>query len=170
MDTKSLMTVARLIDELNGVEGRTRLQKIVHLLSQRFPMDFRQRFTLHYFGPYSRELADQVDFLIAARVLNENPPDEDSGAGFRYAVADDRARNRIAEAGGTTEWITFARRLAQEKKSTLEALSTLVFLRDRSESTDDLLRREFGRIKPHLTHSFDTALKLADELLPSHSL
>ena len=80
MDTKSLIRVARLIDELDRIEGRTRLQKIVHLLGERFPNEFRQRFKLHYFGPFSRELAGEMDFLISAKLVAEDCPADGADA------------------------------------------------------------------------------------------
>ena len=171
MDTKSLFTIARLIDELDGVEGRTRLQKIVHLLGERFPNEFRQRFTLHYFGPFSRELAGEMDFLISAKLVAEDCPADDTDAPYRYRVASDAADKRIKEASGpkTPEWIDLAQRLNLEDKPTLEALSTLVFLRNRLGHSPDLLQRQFQRVKPHLADRFETSVRLADELLPSQS-
>jgi uncharacterized protein YwgA len=171
MNTKSIVTVRRLIDELGGVEGRTRLQKIVHLLGERFPNEFRQRFTLHYFGPFSRELAGEMDFLISAKLVAEDCPVDGTEAPYRYRVASGAAGKRIEEASGskTPEWIDFARRLNKQDKLTLEALSTLVFLRNRPARKDDSLRQEFGRLKPHLAHKFDSAVTLADELVPRPS-
>lgn len=171
MDTKSLLTIARLIEELGGVEGRTRFQKIIHLLGERFPSEFRQSFTLHYFGPFSRELASEMDFLISAKLVAEECPEDGTDAPYRYRVADDPAGKRIKEASElkTPQWVDFARRLNQEDKPTLEALSTFVFLRRRLANDLDLLQREFERIKPHLKNRFDKAVALADELLPSPS-
>lgn len=171
MDTKSFITVARLIDELDEVKGRTRMQKIVHLLGVRFPSEFRQRFTLHYFGPFSRELADEVDFLCSAGLLVEDCPSEDQDAPYRYRVASDAARKRIqaASSSGTPAWVDLARRLNKEDKPILEALSTYIFLQRRLANDPVLLRREFERIKPHLKDGFDEAVGLANELLPSQS-
>ena len=169
MDTKSLITVARLIDELGKIEGRTRLQKIVHLLSERFPADFRQAFTLHYFGPFSRELASEVEFLVAARILDEHLPAEGTTERFRYTIAGDQARNRMAVAhcNLAPELVDLARQLNQKDKTTLEALSTFVFLRSRLPKEAALLQREFVRVKQHLANRFDEAAALANELLPS---
>jgi len=168
MDTKSLLTVARLVLELDVVEGRTRLQKIVHLLGEQFPNEFRQRFTLHYFGPFSRELAGEVDFLISAGPVAEDRPEDGADAPYRYRVASAEAHDRIVKAGGSPApaWADFARGLNKEDKSTLEALSTFVFLRNRLGQAPDLLRQQFERIKPHVADRFDRAVELADELVP----
>lgn len=169
MDTKSLFTIARLIDELDGVAGRTRLQKIIHLLGERFPSEFRQSFTLHYFGPFSRELAGEVDFLISAGLVAEDCPVDGTDAPYRYRVASEAANKRIEEASGPKKpgWIGLAQRLNREDKPSLEALSTLVFLRNCLRHSPDLLQRQFERIKPHLADRFDTAVALADELIPA---
>ncbi len=151
MDTQRLLTLARLIDELDVVEGRTRLQKVVHLLGERFPKPFRHRFARHYFGPFSRELAAEIDFLVAARVLNEHTPAESVDGHFRYTIADEETRRRVVSVTGheAPDWVDSARRLNGEDKSTLEALSTFVFLRRRLAPEAALLRREFERVKPH---------------------
>lgn len=174
MDTKGLIALARLIRDLDGVQGRTRLQKIVHLLGQQFQNDFRQEFTLHYFGPYSQDLAAEINFLVSAKILHEEPP-ANNEAPYEYKIADDRARQRIDAAGGTGEakWLSLARRLNTErKKDSLEALSTFVFLHRKCVGNDrESLRSEFVRIKPHLQPLFDEAVALSRELrlVPSES-
>jgi hypothetical protein len=86
-------------------------------------------------------------------------------------VASDEAGKRIKDASGskTPGWIDFARRLNREDKATLEAVSTLVFLRNRPARKDNSLRQEFGRLKPHLVYKFEIADRLADELIPGQS-
>lgn len=163
MDTKSLFTIARLVDELDGVDGRTRLQKIVHLLSGRFPNDFRQSFTLHYFGPFSSELANQLDFLSSAKLVDEQPPKNGTEGPFRYRIANEEARNRIREAFGTGRppWSDLAKELSREERMTLEALSTLVYLHTGTRQPLEACRQRFASIKPHLSNEFERACELA---------
>jgi len=55
----------------NGLEGRKRLQKVVYLLQQAgCPLDCR--FTLHHYGPYSRDVADACDEMVAAGLVKES--------------------------------------------------------------------------------------------------
>lgn len=53
-----------------GLEGRKRLQKVVFFL-QAAGCPLECRYTLHHFGPYSRDVADACDELVAAGLVNE---------------------------------------------------------------------------------------------------
>jgi len=58
-----------------GLQGRKRLQKVVFFLQEAgCPLDCR--FTLHHFGPYSRDVADRCDEMVAAGLVDESggPP------------------------------------------------------------------------------------------------
>ncbi len=53
-----------------GVQGRKRLQKVVFFLQEAgCPLDCQ--YTLHYFGPYSRDVADACDEMVAAGLIKE---------------------------------------------------------------------------------------------------
>src|SRR5258706_10557443 len=52
----------------SGIQGRKRLQKVVFFLQQAgCPLDCQ--YTLHHFGPYSRDVADTCDEMVAAGVV-----------------------------------------------------------------------------------------------------
>lgn len=54
-----------------GIQGRKRLQKVVYFLQQAgCPLDCQ--YTLHHFGPYSRDVADACDEMVAARLVVES--------------------------------------------------------------------------------------------------
>jgi len=53
-----------------GFQGRKRLQKVVYLLQQAgCPLGCS--FTLHHYGPYSRDVADVCDEMVAAGLIEE---------------------------------------------------------------------------------------------------
>jgi hypothetical protein len=53
-----------------GVQGRKRLQKVVYLLQAAgCPLDVD--FILHHYGPYSRDVADVCDEMVAEGLLTE---------------------------------------------------------------------------------------------------
>jgi len=58
--------------ELGEVAGRTRLQKTIYLLRERFGVPFTLRFKPYYYGPYSDELSDIVENLVALGLVEEN--------------------------------------------------------------------------------------------------
>jgi len=165
MSTESAIAVARLIAELKNVEGRKRLQKIVHLLGASRFHAFRHRFILHYFGPFSRELAADLDFLVSAHLVAESPPDCDGGS-YRYSIprtAAEQVERLYGDEFEPPAWVGFAKELNNANTPQLEAMSTLLFLANRKVAVRDL-ESEFRRIKPNLANEFLSAKKRASEL------
>lgn len=162
MGIDEAVAVARLIAELGKVSGRKRLQKLVYLLSATGARDFRQRFSLHYFGPFSRELASEVDFLVEADLVREQAPDGDGA--FSYSVTDDQ-RMKILELYGQEKapWVRLAKELDAIETGKLEAMSTVSYLSKCGLSGDEL-RDEFTRIKPRLCPDFDDSLRRLEQL------
>lgn len=165
MDVDAPLAVARLVAELGQVKGRKRLQKIVHLLgANRFPQ-FRQRFVLHYYGPFSRQLARELDFLAAAELIKE--VHEESGA-YTYSVSSNGKKfiEELDENDQASQpWAEFARKLNNQCTEFLEAVSTLVFLK--ANGTDDVaLEGRFAEVKPKLASRFSEARNFAREFSP----
>ncbi|MBI1311119.1 hypothetical protein GC176_07405 [bacterium] len=68
-----------------GIEGRKRLQKVVFFLQQAgCPLDCQ--YTLHYYGPYSRDVADACDEMVTARLVTETGGPQSGGA-YAYTLA-----------------------------------------------------------------------------------
>ena len=162
MSVESAMLVARLVSELGGVIGRKRLQKIVHLLQATAAKEFGYRFILHYFGPYSKELANDLDFLSDVKILDEDAPVGEGS--YKYAVCaevmDEVNRMSDRDEGGE-EWKKLALELKKREVPFLEALSTIVFLSKRGRQ-GTRLRKEFDRIKPNLSACYDPAEEFAN--------
>jgi len=74
--------LARLISSVEQVDSRKRLQKAVYLL-QRAGCPLECDYILHYYGPYSFELASLVDRLNSAGIINEKAEPIASGC-LRY--------------------------------------------------------------------------------------
>ena len=69
-----------------NVNGRTRVQKDICILKHDAEIPFNFEFEPHYYGPYSSELTDTVDTLIAAGLLEERIEFLPPGI-FRYDYA-----------------------------------------------------------------------------------
>lgn len=64
--------LAKLISSVREVDSRKRLQKSVYLLQQAgCPLHFS--YILHYYGPYSFELAGLINQLNGAEITKETP-------------------------------------------------------------------------------------------------
>lgn len=162
MQIDEALTVAQLVSVLGEVKGRKRLQKLVHLLRAKGHTDFQQRFILHYFGPFSRELAAQLDFLCSAEFVKEEMP-KNKNSSYTYSA---RSENVDAIQSGDEPrptWEADAKRLNKEPTDILEATSTLVYLHARG-AHGDTLKRQFLETKPQLRNKFENAKSFANEL------
>jgi len=169
MDLDGALTVAGLIAELGIVEGRKRLQKLVHLLGAAgYRKDFKQRFILHYYGPFSRQVAAQMDFLSAAELVRETRSD---AGGYSYSVPGDDAKAGIDSLRGgapvPSPWAGLAKQLDEQDTDFLEAVSTVVFLHARG-TRDQELEEEFAETKPQLKARFPEARQYAKDLSLIH--
>ncbi len=85
--------LARLIAWAGALDTRKRAQKIVYLLQAAgCPLDAEYR--LHYYGPYSQDVAQLVDELVAQGMLEESCTQTGGGRRFSYALSE-TARVRL---------------------------------------------------------------------------
>jgi len=63
--------LSKLISSVEKVDSRKRLQKSIYLL-QRADCPLKCDYLLHYYGPYSFELADLIDQLKGAEIIKES--------------------------------------------------------------------------------------------------
>lgn len=162
------IALAQVIDSLKGVNGRKRLQKIAHLLKSAGFQEFGYDFVLYYYGPFSRELAADLDFLCKAEFVRESPPvNSQTDNTYRYELNAAKAGLvRKVASGGSTEakcrprWSALAAALNQQKTPFLEAVSTVVYLRNIGLK-GNRLRAAFSRAKPRLGQHFTAAQQYA---------
>jgi len=64
--------LAKLISSVTEVDSRKRLQKSIYLLQQRAGCPLQFSYILHYYGPYSFELAGLIDQLKGAEIIDES--------------------------------------------------------------------------------------------------
>ena len=84
MDRFQLATLGSWTGD-RGIQGRKRLQKVVFFLQAAgCPLDCD--FTLHYYGPYSREVADVCDEMVGAGLLEEHISPNAAGAQYGYKL------------------------------------------------------------------------------------
>lgn len=61
-----------LVGELGEVKGKKAFQKLVYF-AQVLGIPLGKAFKMHYYGPYSQEVADEMNELISKGVLNNIP-------------------------------------------------------------------------------------------------
>lgn len=159
MNNHYTATIPFLIGKLGTIQGRKKIQKIVHIL-QSAGAPFAEKFEFSYFGPYSQMLKDEMDTLVKESLITEsyNP----SVNTYSYTL------NEPAGQCGVEEWIDFAKKLNEYDAKQLEALSTMIFLRN-SGYDDTALKPKFTELKLHLVQYVDWASKTSSFILSNKS-
>ena len=85
MNRLQLATILSWAGE-SGLQGRKRLQKVVYFLQQA-GCRLDCRYTLHHFGPYSRDVADACDEMVAAGLIEEEARPQSWGTQYSYKLA-----------------------------------------------------------------------------------
>jgi uncharacterized protein YwgA len=88
--------LAKLISCVDAVDSRKRLQKAVYLL-QLSGSPLACDYILHYYGPYSFELASLIDQLNGAGIIQETPEPLASGVVRYKSVATPNGKHALDE-------------------------------------------------------------------------
>jgi len=158
-----------------GIHGRKRLQKVIFFLKQAgCPLD--ADYTLHHYGPYSRDVAEACDELVGAGILAEEASSTIAG-GTQYAYTltpagtAALASTERRRGDGTPRLEGFgslAVELIQRDIWELELGSTILFFHDLNGGSDwdEAVRRacEFKKIDPKTDRTVNAAAALAQRV------
>lgn len=111
----------------NGLEGRKRLQKVVYFL-QAAGCPLNCQYTLHHYGPYSRDVADVCDEMVAAKLIEESGGPAEGRNQYIYQLPQG-TRNLLAEGSDEqmSDFQPLGERLLGEGIWPLELGSTILF-------------------------------------------
>lgn len=76
-----------LIDQAGEIAGRRKLQKMIYIL-QKMGFSFHETYHFQYRGPYSEELAMQLEELYNFGFLCEQKDKDENGVCYRYRLND----------------------------------------------------------------------------------
>lgn len=126
-----------------GVVGRKRLQKVVYFLQQA-GCTLGAEYSLHHYGPYSRDVAEACDELVASGLLDERAEMNSVGTQYTYRLSAGAGESALSQterrlAERTADLGTF-RSLAEELLSRdlweLELGSTILYFYDKTTDWD----------------------------------
>lgn len=112
-----------------GTLGKKAVQKYIHILSSLSGLDVGYEFSFYTYGPFSRELASDLDILDGTNVINVKYNSTDNAYSITatpttHTVAQALPHKLMAEADRI--WAIFSGRTAKE----LELISTALFVSD----------------------------------------
>lgn len=160
------VSLFHLFEAVEKIEGKLRMQKIVHLLQECGNAPFERHFELARFGAFSSGLAADVEayrddeLLDTEEVRCGNFPTLSYSKSAKY----DAVFAKLEKPESQPVWAELARQLNEKKTRELEAVSTVVFLR-RKGLDGVALKERFEKLKPHLKDIFEDSLTTAEALL-----
>lgn len=133
----------RFIDSVRAVSGRKKLQKIVFIMKYiGFPIDFR--YSWHYYGPYSSDLALKIDSLVNQNLLEETISIgygykiSSTGAGSLLQIEKNPANRKTMDFIST--WLDDFIAFSQYGASDLEKAASVLFWREWGKSPEASVR------------------------------
>lgn len=149
MNRLQLATLLSWADE-GGFQGRKRLQKVAYFLQAAgCPLDCQ--FILHHYGPYSRDVADACDELVAAGLVSETGGPTSGDMQYTYSLRPE-ARTALKDSPDEVmrKYRDFGTALIKENLWLLELGSTIRYFHERSKDWDQALAGacEFKKVQP----------------------
>ena len=144
----TIYQLAKLVHLSGGLESRKRIQKTVHLV-QAAGCDFGLDFRLHYYGPYSAELAEQLNRMTTNEILLESQKATSVGTQYNYQFKKDflqslecyeRTSHGTEERDGIEKHQTLINELKHTNPKTLELASTVVAFRQAERAWDEAVQ------------------------------
>ena len=77
-EIKRFVAILSLLKNAQGTVGKTFIQKGIYILQEGLEEDLGYRYKLHFYGPFSQELATDVDTLHYSCLLYTSPSPRDS--------------------------------------------------------------------------------------------
>lgn len=167
--------IAHLADRLEGRSpwfGKTAVQKLVYLLQEVHGVDLGYKFSLYTYGPFSKELASDLDFVHAIEGVSVDYDEEVGGYRISPGVENVEIQSKAQEFLESYEDAigTVSREFGPLQAKQLELLATLIYVdsdfREKGEEVDfDELVEKVKGIKPHFPRSVieDATTELQEE-------
>ena len=163
MNRLQLATLLSWADD-GGLRGRKRLQKVVFFL-QDAGCPLECRFTLHHFGPYSSDVADACDEIVAAGLVDETGP-ANGDLQYTYTLKPKtRALLKETPDGAMNKFQPLGTELINKELWTLELGSTILLFHRQTSDWQHALDRacEFKKVSSTFEAS-EAALALAKRI------
>lgn len=127
----------KVIASSDGIVGRKKLQKIVFIM-KKLGYRFEEKFTFHFYGPYSEELSLRVEELTNLGFISETKEQKSNYYQYRYEITE-RGKQFLEQAPtDLTIDDELTAMLKNQSSRFLELVSTMLYF-------DDLEKEEVNK-------------------------
>lgn len=124
--------IIQVIADANGIVGRKKLQKMIYI-AKKLDVPFEEKFSFHFYGPYSEELTVRIDELCELGYLQENKEDKGNYYQYRYEVTTEGQELLVEQEMETLPCTELVLKLNSESSRFLELVSTIMFFDELSK-------------------------------------
>lgn len=160
----TLIQLGSLLRAVTEIEGRKKLQKMVHILQQ-FGVPFDVTYGYHHYGPFSEQLQDSLQSFQHDGLIHETHVSGQFPTS-RFAV-DPKLLELLDLVGvsASPPWESFAIELNSKTPRDLEAISTLLYVEGQTGETvgSNVVDETFRKLKPNLQDLLPKAKNLLGE-------
>ena len=147
--------ILELLENVNTTVGKTFLQKAVYILQEGLKEQLDYSYKLHFYGPFSQELANDIDALNDMDLIDvEFEPD---GIGYQIKITNkgeqflEELKRRKIEV--SEEKIARVLSLIENRNVRgMELLGTVLYFA-RLTSDEDELKKLVNMVKPHFSNA-----------------
>lgn len=164
---ENYLKLAEVVEHLGEVRGRTRLQKMI-FIAQSLGHPFDEAYQFHLYGPYSPELAAELEAMKGFRLLQETPYMSQGYTEYRYTVVPTEVnalRRNNCHLILPEETRRLLTHLNQESTENLELLASLLYFQRCGYDRRETLYERMGVWKPKFTREqIDVGLEKLENL------
>ncbi|GEL77302.1 YwgA family protein [Tenuibacillus multivorans] len=113
-------------EQAQEVVGRKRLQKMVYIL-KKTGFNFSERYSFHFYGPYSEELSTRIEELCNLGFLVEEKEQEKGYYQYRYTLTDNGTSFLTDSNVDTPNMTALINKMNEQSSKFLELVSTMLF-------------------------------------------
>lgn len=127
-----LLNHARLIrffTDANEVIGRKKLQKMIYIL-KKTGLPFNEKFTFHFYGPYSEELTLRIEELCNLGFLTEQKENKENYIQYHYILNDEGKQFLDQAPDDLPVCRDLVQRLNDQSARFLELIATMLYFDD----------------------------------------
>ncbi|MET3684144.1 uncharacterized protein YwgA [Alkalibacillus flavidus] len=150
-------------EQANEIVGRKRLQKMVYIL-KKSGFDFSERYTFHFYGPYSEELSTRIEELCNLGFINETREKEKGYYQYRYQLTE-RGETFLDQSDLVPENMArFILNMDEHSSKFLELVSTMLYFDDFAKEDVEEKVRTVKSQQNYTEEDFEAAWQFIEQL------
>lgn len=163
-DLERFVTILSLLENAQRNVGKTFIQKGIYILQEGLKEDLDYKYKLHFYGPFSQELANDIDALHDMGLINVDY--DVNRNGYQIEITD-RGRDFLRKFGNHGVKVEKIKKvlllIGKEQVRGMELIGTVLYFA-KLTCDDSEIKKLVNMVKPHFSdNEIEEALKRLKE-------